>query len=129
MRLPKLLPLILCLSLLGPMSLPAQETSLPISSLTQYRLESGKSYPADLVVHLLDAAIAEGQIAVKNAYNEGYKAGLLDAAPGMAYWQEIAKEYQAAAKPQGPTWGAVILSGFVGLLIGVAGMGLAALVK
>lgn len=125
MRLRKLLPLILSIALLGPMSLPAQETSLPPDSLTQYGLESGKSYPAELVAELLDAAVAEGQIAVKNAYNEGYKAGLLDAAPGMAYWQEIAKEYQAAAKPQGPTWGAVILSGFVGLLIGVAGMGLA----
>lgn len=129
MRLSKLLPLILCLSLLGPMSLPAQETSLPPDSLTQYGLESGKSYPANLIAELLDAAVAEGQIAVKNAYNEGYKAGLLDAAPGMAYWQEIAKEYQAAAKDRGPTWGTVALSGIIGLLIGAAGMGLAALVK
>lgn len=125
MRFPKLLPLILSIALLGPMSLPAQEMTSPPDSLTQYGLESGKSYPADLVAELLDAAVAEGQIAVKNAYNEGYKAGLLDAAPGMAYWQEIAKEYQTAAKPRVGPWGTVILSGFVGLLIGVAGMGLA----
>lgn len=138
MKSKRLLPLILCLSLLAPASLSAQETKMPPpalpGSLTKYGFIVGKLYLGEVADLYLDEALKATQPLIedelKKAWNEGYKAGLLEAAPGAAYWQEIAREYQDAAKAQarGPSWGTVVLTGLGGLLIGAAGMGIAALI-
>ena len=112
--------LILSLALLGLTSLSAQETPQPTDSLTQYGLESGKSYSAEVVAQLLDAAVAEGQAATIRAFNAGYKAGALDYGPSSAYWEATASVWNAEAKKTatGPTWGTVALAGAGGLAVG-----------
>ena len=112
------LPIALSMLLLGPMGLNAQETKAPTDSLTQYGLESGKSYSAEVVAQLLDAAVAEGQAATIRAFNSGYKAGALDYGPDSAYWEATAAVWSAEAKRTGPTWGTVAIAGAGGLVVG-----------
>lgn len=124
--------LLLLTSLLTPMTLQAQETTSLTDSLTRYGLESGKSYPAEVVAQLLDAAIAEGKLAVINAYNQGYKAGVMDYGPDSAKWESLASAWskEAKAESKGPTWGTVFAGAGAGFLVGVTvGIGLCYLAK
>lgn len=122
--------LILSLALFGLTSLHAQETTLPTDSLTQYGLEQGKSYPAEVVAQLLDAAIAEGQAAIRAAYDAGYKAGALDYGPSSAYWEATANVWNAEAKKTatGPTWETVAIAGGGGLIVGAGASAILALI-
>ena len=117
------IPLLIALSILalGLTSLNAQETKPPTDSLTQYGLEPGRSYPAEVVAQLLDAAVAEGRDKVKAAYDQGYKAGALDYGPSSAYWEATASVWNAEARAtaQRPTWGTVALAGGGGFAVGV----------
>ena len=116
------LPLLITLLILalGLTSLSAQETPQPTDSLTQYGLEPGKSYSAEVVAQLLDAAIAEGRAATIRAFNAGYKAGAADFAPSGAYFESLSASMaaEARAKATGPTWGTVALAGGGGLAVG-----------
>ena len=117
----RILPLlILSILALGPTSSGAQETPQPTDSLTQYGLERGKSYSAEVVAQLLDAAIAEGQAATIRAFNTGYKAAAADYVPSGAYFESMAGSItaEAKAKAAGPTWGTVALAGGGGLAVG-----------
>ncbi|MBQ6058166.1 MAG: hypothetical protein IJL34_10945 [Treponema sp.] len=49
-----------------------------------YGIESGRSYNADEVAALLAIAEEEAEASIQQAYAEGYKAGLLEAAPESA---------------------------------------------
>lgn len=115
-RIPPLL--ILSIALLGLTNLNAQETKPPTDSLTQYGLEPGKSYPAEVVAQLLDAATAEGQAGIVRAFNDGYKAGAADFAPSSAYFESFSAQLSAEAKRPGPTWGTVAIAGGGGLAVG-----------
>jgi len=130
MRFRKLLLLILSLSLLSPALSPAQGTSSPPTSMRSFGLEPGRSYSAETVYKLLELFSSTGQDAVKAAFDQGYKAGLLSAAPSAAYWESIAKEYQDTAKAQarGPTWGTVAIGTGGGFIVGAAAAFLAALI-
>lgn len=119
MKLKRLLLLILSMLLLGLTSLNAQETNPPTDSLTQYGLEQGKSYSAEVVAQLLDAAVAEGQIRAVRAFNDGYKAGAADFAPSSAYFESFSASISAEAKRTGPTWGTVAIAGGGGLAVGI----------
>jgi len=74
------------------------------------------------VAQLLDAAIEEGRKVVadevKKAWNEGYKAGVADFAPGSAYWESFSASLSKETKP-GPTWGTVAIAAGGGLIVGV----------
>ena len=115
------IPLLIALSmlLLGLTSLNAQETPPPTDSLTQYGLELGKSYPAEVVAQLLDAAVAEGRAGIVRAFNDGYKAGAADFAPSSAYFESMSASISAEAKRPGPTWGTVAIAGGGGLAAGI----------
>lgn len=118
----RLLPAILLLAALAPTSLGAQErsasTSLPVGQL----IESGTSYSGATVKALLDAVWEEAAIQIRAAYDEGYKAGMLDSYPDAAYWKSLSEGMQAAAKRQAaaPGWGAVVGASGGGLVIGFA---------
>lgn len=115
----KILPLLIfSIALIGPMNSGAQETTPPTDSLTQYGLEQGRSYSAEVVAQLLDAAVAEGRAATIRAFNDGYKAGSLDYGPDSAYWEAAAVVWSAEAKRTGPTWGTVAIAGAGGLVVG-----------
>jgi hypothetical protein len=55
---------------------------------------------------------------IKKAYDEGYKAGVADFAPGSAYWESYSASLAKEAKP-GPTWGTVAIAAGGGLIVGV----------
>jgi len=90
--------------------------------MRSYGLEPGRSYSAETVYKLLEAFAVGGKDAVRAAFDEGYKQGLLDAAPQADFWAVVAKEYQDTAKAQarGPSWGTVAIGTGAGLLIGSA---------
>jgi len=117
------IPLLIALSILalGLTSLNAQETKPSTDSLTQYGLEPGKSYSAEVVAQLLDAAVAEGQVRIVRAFNDGYKAGAADFAPSSAYFESFSASISAEAKSKAsaPTWGTVAIAGGGGLAVGI----------
>ena len=115
------IPLLIALSmlLLGLTSLSAQETKPSTDSLTQYGLEPGKFYPAEVVAQLLDAAVTEGQARTVRAFNSGYKQGALDFAPSSAYFESFSASISAEVKRTSPTWGTVAIAGGGGLAVGI----------
>ena len=74
------------------------------------------------MAQLLDAAIKEGRAVVADEvtkeWNEGYKAGVADFAPGSAYWESYSASLAKEAKP-GPTWETVAIAAGGGLIVGV----------
>ena len=56
------------------------------------------------------------------AYDEGYKAGLLDSYPDAAYWESLSKAMESQAKRQAsaPGWGVVLGASGGSLAIGFA---------
>jgi hypothetical protein len=79
-----------------------------------YGIEPEASYPGSLVIEILTAAEQEASIAIDEAYAEGYKAGLLEAAPETAYWKAEAEQKQEPEKGKAVPWWATVLSFFIG---------------
>jgi hypothetical protein len=119
----KLRPLaILLLAVLAPMSSSAQENPLSTSSPVGQLIESGRSYEGTTVRDLLDAVWNEAAARIRVAYDEGYKAGLLDSYPDAAYWESLSKAMESQAKRQAsaPGWGVVLGASGGSLVIGFA---------
>jgi len=70
-----------------------------------------------VVKELLDAVWLTGADKIKDAYSEGYKAGLLAAYPDEAYWKKLAMDMKSAAAA--PGWGAVLGSSAGSFALGV----------
>jgi len=49
------------------------------------------------VIELLDATSEEAESAIREAFAEGYKAGLLETAPERDYWKSLAESWQREA--------------------------------
>ena len=62
-----------------------------------YGIESGRSYNADEVAALLAIAEEEAEASIQQAYAEGYKAGLLEAAPESARLAVLNEQLKAEA--------------------------------
>lgn len=106
----KLFPL-LCLSLLILIQPLAAQTSSAsqTASASGYGIDPAASYPGTMVIDLLAAAEDEAIIAIDEAYADGYKAGLLAAAPDAAYWKSLADNWKSSAvaelsRPRLPWW-------------------------
>jgi len=83
--------MILYLLLLTPISYAQTPPELPDAQSNDYGIEPGRSYPGTLVLELMEAAGAEIDAAVREAYAEGYKAASLRFMPELAAKnQEIA---------------------------------------
>ncbi len=113
---------ILLLAVLAPRISSAQEKVLSTSSPVGQLIESGRSYEGTTVQELLDAVWEEAAAQIRAAYDEGYKAGLLDSYPDAAYWQSLSKamEAQARIQAQSPGWGVVLGVSGGSLVIGFA---------
>lgn len=113
---------ILLLAVLAPRISSAQENPMSTSSPVGQLIESGKSYEGTTVRDLLDAVWEEAAIQIRAAYDEGYKAGLLDSYPDAAYWQSLSKAMEARARiqAQSPGWGVVLGASGGSLVIGFA---------
>ena len=95
MRLNKLPPLI-CLTLLLSLTGYAQtQTALPENSGNAYGVEPEKLYPGTAILELMEAAEQEIDVAVREAYAEGYKAAALEYAPEAAAYKAMTKNLRA----------------------------------
>ncbi len=84
MRLKTLLLAILFLPLLTLTSYAQMRTESPDTQNSAYGIEPEQFYPGTLVLKLMEAAEAEIDSAVHEAYAEGYKAAMLQYAPELA---------------------------------------------
>ena len=84
MRLKTLLLAIFFLPLLTLTSYAQTRTESPDAQNSAYGIEPGQLYPGALVLELMEAAEAEIDSAVHEAYAEGYKAAMLQYAPELA---------------------------------------------
>lgn len=80
----KLTAMICLLVLLTQSAMTQSSKNLKTDIKSEYGIESGRSYSADEVAALLAIAEEEAEASIQQAYAEGYKAGLLEAAPESA---------------------------------------------
>ena len=80
----KLTAMICLLVLLTQNAMTQSSKNLKTDIKSEYGIESGRSYNADEVAALLAIAEEEAEASIQQAYAEGYKAGLLEAAPESA---------------------------------------------
>jgi len=94
----KLLPLLISLLVTMTQPLAAQmSTPSPNDSGNDYGIDPAALYPGTIVIELLAAAESEAVMSIDEAYEEGYKAGLLASAPDTAYWRSLAGDWKAQA--------------------------------
>jgi hypothetical protein len=120
----KTLPLLFLLTTLLTPALSAQNTSESrTAQKNDYGIEAEKSYPGSLVLELLWTAEAEIDAATREAYEAGYKAALLEAAPRAAYYESLAeslrRELEAERKKANRN---KIVFSFAGFAAGAVGM-------
>ena len=116
--------LLLSLLLIPAMRTLYAESGNPSPSVsgTRFNLESSKSYTAKEVQELLDVVIEEAEKSIAEAYNAGYKQGVLEFKPEVSYWKAEAENYKRRlALERGKKW--QWAAGGVGIgLLGGAGI-------
>lgn len=92
----KALPL-LCLSLLlaTQTSFAQQKTKSSRTSASECGIDSASSYTGSEVAEMIQVVAEEAERAVDRAFDEGYKQGLLAAAPEAEYWRVKAEQREA----------------------------------
>ena len=72
------------------------ESGNPSSSVfgMKFNLDSTKSYTAKEVQEALEVVINEAEKSITEAYNAGYKQGVLEFKPEVSYWQTEAESYK-----------------------------------
>ena len=73
---------------------------LPNASEMKFRLDSTKSYTAQEVQELLDIVVEEAEKSITEAYNAGYKQGVLEYKPDVAYWKTQAEGFETLLKAE-----------------------------
>ena len=100
------------LLLLSLLLLPATQTlsaesgnPSPSVSGTRFNLESSKNYTAKEVQEVLDIVIEEAEKSITEAYDAGYKQGVLEFKPEVSYWKAEAENYKRRlALERGKKW-------------------------
>ena len=122
MRLKTLLPAILLITLLTPAGYAQTPPESPGGQSSAYGIEPGRLYPGTLLLELVEAAEAEIDAAVTEAYEEGYKAAVLRLSPELAAQRAVAaaiqKELDALRNKQRYFWPTVGISAGVSFLTG-----------
>lgn len=60
----------------------------------KFNLDSTKSYTAKEVQEALEVVINEAEKSITEAYNAGYKQGVLEFKPEVSYWRAEAESYK-----------------------------------
>jgi hypothetical protein len=97
-RIPLLL--ILLMRLIMPWSYAQTPPELPKEQNNAYGIELGESYPGIVILEILTAAENEIDAAVKEAYEEGYKAGVLEYAPKLAAAEALREMTQLSVEAE-----------------------------
>ncbi|MEE3436474.1 MAG: hypothetical protein VZQ47_13070 [Treponema sp.] len=119
----KALPLtLLFLTLTTQTSFAQKKNESKPTSASEYGIDLTKSYTGSELLELIQVVEQEAQQAIDEAFNKGYKQGLLAAAPDAEYWRVRSTQYEAEiARLKKEKW----LFGLGGLGVGVlAGGGL-----
>jgi hypothetical protein len=87
--------MLLLLPLLTQISYAQTPAALPGAQNSAYGIEPGQWYPGSLVLELMEAAEAEIEAAVGEAYAQGYKAAMLQYAPEAAAYRAAAETLRA----------------------------------
>jgi hypothetical protein len=82
--------LILCVSLFTPQITAQEPGQSGQSCATEYGIDLSKTYSGGDVMEI----IADAEALIDEAYAEGYKAGLLEAAPDAAYYRAVNESLQ-----------------------------------
>jgi hypothetical protein len=113
---------ILFLPLLTQIGYAQTPPELPDAQNSAFGIEPGQLYPGSLVLELMEAAEAEIENAVREAYAEGYKAAMLQYAPDAAGYRVAAEamraELEAERKKSRFFWPAVGASAGVSFVLG-----------
>lgn len=119
----KALPLtLLFLTLTMQTSFAQKKNESKPTSASEYGIDLTKSYTGSELLELIQIVEQEAQQAIDEAFNKGYKQGLLAAAPDAEYWRVRSTQYEVEiARLKKEKW----LFGLGGLGVGVlAGGGL-----
>jgi len=115
---------ILFLLLLMPISYAQTPLELPDAQNNDYGIEPEQFYPGSLVLELMEAAEAEIDAAVREAYAEGYKSASLRFMPELAAKnQEIAMlnlTIEAFRSDRQKNWRNIFITGGLSFLGGMA---------
>jgi len=95
MKLKALLLQILFLTLATQTSFAQSKTESNRTFGNEYGIDLTKSYTGSEVMELIVIVEWEAEQAIENAFNEGYKQGLLAAAPDAEYWRLKSARYEA----------------------------------
>lgn len=95
MRLKALLPTLLFLLLTTQTSFAQKKTESKQDSASEYGIDLTRSYTGSEVLELIQIVEQEAEIAIDQAFNEGYKKGLLAAAPDAEYWRVKSSQHEA----------------------------------
>ena len=95
MRLKALLLTLLFLPLTTQMSFAEKKTESKPTLESEYKIDLTKSYTGSEVMVLIQLVEQEAEQAVDRAFDEGYKQGLLAAAPDAEYWRVKSARYEA----------------------------------
>ena len=124
MRLKTHLLMILLLLLLTQLSYAQTLPELPDAQNNDYGIEPERLYPGSLILELMEAAEAEIDAAVYEAYAEGYKAAVLRFMPELAVKnQEIAMlniNIEALKIDRRQNWRNIFIAGGLSFLGGMA---------
>ena len=95
MKLKALLLTLLFLTLTTQTSFAQKKNESKPTSASEYGIDLTKSYTGSEVAELLQIVSEEAEQAIEKAFNEGYKQGLLAAAPDAEYWRVRSLQYEA----------------------------------
>lgn len=85
----------------------------------KFNLDSTKSYTAKEVQEALEIVINEAEKSITEAYNAGYKQGVLEFKPEVSYWKAEAENYKRRlALERGKKWQWAAGGAGIGLLGG-----------
>lgn len=99
-RLNKRLLTILLLLLLVLTLYAEKKSPLPNASDSKYGIDLTKNYTGQEVQELLDIVIEEAEKSITEAYNAGYKQGVLEYKPDVAYWKTQAEGFETLLKAE-----------------------------
>jgi hypothetical protein len=116
-----LLPLILWLVILPWTSYGQTPPESPGGQNNGYGIEPETLYPGSMILELLEAAEAEIDIAVEEAYSEGYKAAALRFAPEI---ELLKAQVEASQKQRTASVKDRLLFGLGGFALGALSIGI-----
>ena len=95
MKLKALLLPILFLTLATQTSFAQSKTESKPTLESEYKIDLTRNYTGSEVLELIVIVEQEAEQAIEKAFNEGYKQGLLAAAPDAEYWRVRSLQYEA----------------------------------